>query len=182
MTIRFPGHPPDASASGPTLELPDNNPVQVCAVLENIRSLWNVGSMFRSADATGLQALHLCGYTPHPPRDEIDKTALGAVEHVLWQYWTRALDACQWLRARGYQLVALEHTQHSVDVETIELRAPVAFVVGNEVSGVSQPVLSACDATMDIPMYGHKESLNVAVAFGVAAYSLRRRLTSSPSR
>jgi 23S rRNA (guanosine2251-2'-O)-methyltransferase len=148
----------------------------VCAILENIRSLWNVGSMFRSADAARLQGLHLCGYTPHPPREEIDKTALGAVDHVPWQYWTTAADACDWLRARGYRLLALEHTDRSVDIDAVPLGPRVAFVVGNEVMGVSDTVLARCDAAMDIPMYGHKESLNVAVAFGVAAYTLRRRL------
>jgi tRNA G18 (ribose-2'-O)-methylase SpoU len=148
----------------------------VVAVLENIRSLWNVGSMFRSADAMRLDRLLLCGYTGHPPRPEIDKTALGASAYVPWEYWSSAVEACAWLRDRGTQILALEHTTTSVDLETIELRPPLAFVVGNEVMGVSDEVLALCQGAIEIPMAGRKESLNVAVAFGVAAYALRRRL------
>ena len=148
----------------------------VAAVLENIRSLWNVGSMFRTADATRLDSLHLCGYTPHPPRPEIDKTALGATEFVPWRYWTKAPDACHWLRAHGFRVLALELTTRSAPLDTIPIDRPLAFVVGNEVTGISDETLSHCDGAIDLPMAGRKESLNVAVAFGVCAYGLRQRV------
>jgi 23S rRNA (guanosine2251-2'-O)-methyltransferase len=145
-------------------------------VLENIRSLGNVGSMFRSADATRIERLLLCGFTGHPPRREIEKTALGAQDSVPWEYWTRAAQACQHLRATGYLVLALEHTTRSIPLEQVELPGPTAFVVGNELAGVSDEVLAVCDAAVEIPMAGVKESLNVAVAFGVAAYALRAKL------
>jgi tRNA G18 (ribose-2'-O)-methylase SpoU len=146
------------------------------AVLENIRSLWNVGSVFRTADAVRLEQLHLCGYTGHPPRPEIAKTALGATETVPWSYWSRSADALEYLREHGYQILALELTTHSRPLAEIELRAPLALVVGNEVSGVSDEALALCDAAMEIPMDGAKESLNVSVAFGVAAFALAVRV------
>jgi len=148
----------------------------IVAVLENIRSLGNVGSIFRSSDAVRLGELVLCGFTGHPPREEIDKTALGTTESVPWSYWTRSTEALRWLRESGYQILALEHTTRSRRLEEIELTAPVAFVVGNEVEGVSEEALALCDAAVEIPMDGMKESLNVAVAFGVMAYGLAARL------
>ena len=148
-------------------------------ILENIRSLWNVGSMFRTADALRLEALMLCGYTAHPPRAEIHKTALGACDTVPWQYWSRAADAIAWLRNSGYRIVAFEHTTHSLPIVSAELSAPLAFVVGNEVTGVSDAVLELVDAAVEIPMLGTKESLNVAVAFGVGAFALRERVAGA---
>lgn len=156
----------------------------IVGVLENVRSLWNVGSIFRSADGAGLDHLVLCGFTAHPPRKEISKTALGAEEHVRWEYWSKAAQACEALRREGYQVLALETGPASVALDEIELCAPVAFVVGHEIEGVSEAARMACDATARLPMFGRKESLNVAVAFGVAAYTLRRRLapvTSPPA-
>jgi tRNA G18 (ribose-2'-O)-methylase SpoU len=160
-------------------QLPRLPRLPVVAVLENVRSLWNVGSMFRTADAARLDRLFLCGFTGHPPRPEIDKTALGACAVVPWEYWTSATEACAWLRERGYQLMALERTTHSVDLETAALQPPLGFVVGNEVTGVSDEVLDLCHGALEIPMAGRKESLNVAVAFGVAAFTLRRRLANA---
>lgn len=151
----------------------------IVGVLENIRSLWNVGSMFRSADGAGLQRLVLCGFTGHPPRKEIAKTALGAEEHVPWEYWSKAAEACESLRRDGYLVLALETGPASVPLETIPLRTPVAFVVGHELSGVSEAARLACEATVHLPMHGTKQSLNVAVAFGIAAYTLRRRLAEN---
>lgn len=148
----------------------------IVGVLENVRSLWNVGSMFRSADGAGLQRLVLCGFTAHPPRKEISKTALGAEEHVAWEYWSQAAEACESLRDQGFQVLALETGPTSVPLERIAIRSPVAFVVGHELTGVSEAARLACDATVHLPMYGSKQSLNVAVAFGIAAYTLRRRL------
>ena len=157
-------------------ELEDMPRRPLVAVLENIRSLWNVGSVFRSADAIRLEQIYLCGYTGHPPRPEIEKTALGATESVPWSYWSQSRDALLWLRDSGYQILALELTTASLPMAELELRAPLALVVGNEVTGVSVEALALCDAAVEIPMDGLKESLNVSVAFGVAAYGLAARL------
>lgn len=153
------------------------------AVLENVRSLWNVGSILRSADGAGLERVLLCGYTGHPPRKEISKTALGAEEHVAWEYWSSAAEACESLGEEGYQVIALETGSSSVDLDSIALSECTAFVVGNEVEGIRPETLAKCHTRGRLPMRGHKDSLNVAVAFGVAAYTLRRRslqATSSP--
>lgn len=144
-------------------------------VLENIRSLWNVGSIFRSADGAALERLLLCGYTAHPPRREISKTALGAEEFVPWEYWSSAADACRSLSADGYEIVALETGPQSLDLTELPWSARTAFVVGNEVEGIHPDTLAVCDRRGRLPMLGHKDSLNVAVAFGIAAYSMRRR-------
>ena len=157
-------------------ELEDLPRRPLVAVLENIRSLWNVGSVFRSADAVRLEQIHLCGFTGHPPRPEIEKTALGATETVPWSYWSRSTDALGYLRESGYQILALELTTRSRPLDEIDLRSPVALVVGNELGGVSDEALALCDAAMEIPMDGVKESLNVSVAFGVAAFALAARM------
>lgn len=150
----------------------------IAAVLENIRSMGNVGSMFRSADGAGVDRLLISGFTAHPPRAEISKTALGAEEHVGWEYWSRAADAVAALRQQGYRVIGLEKTEESAELEMLlrmrPLDGPVAFVVGHEVNGVSPDVLAACDEVGHLPMRGQKDSLNVAVAFGLAAYALRR--------
>ena len=151
----------------------------IVAVLENIRSMGNVGSMFRSADGAGLDRLVITGFTAHPPRAEITKTALGAEEHVAWEYWSRAADALDALRQQGFRIIGLDLTESSVEIEELldrrPLTGPVAFVVGHEITGLSDSVLECCDEVAHIQMRGHKVSLNVAVAFGLAAYTLRRR-------
>jgi tRNA G18 (ribose-2'-O)-methylase SpoU len=144
----------------------------VCALLENIRSLYNVGAMFRTADGALLQKLYLCGYTGYPPRREIDKTSLGSVESVPWEYDPDPCSAARRLKAEGYHLCALEHTDASVPFDAAVSSFPLCFVVGNEVEGVSGELLSMCDSAVEIPMHGVKQSLNVAVAFGIIAYHL----------
>ena len=153
----------------------------VVGVVENVRSLWNVGSIFRSADGAGVHRLVLCGFTAHPPRDEISKTALGAETVVPWEFWSKGAEACESLREEGFQVLALETGPASVPLDDFALRAPVAFVVGHEVEGVSEATRMACDAAVHLPMYGAKQSLNVAVAFALAAYDLRRRLGIGPT-
>jgi 23S rRNA (guanosine2251-2'-O)-methyltransferase len=148
----------------------------VVGVLENIRSLYNVGSCFRTADAMLLERLVLTGYTPAPPRPEIYKTALGATETVPWEHERDSVAAVQRLRASGIAVYALEITEGSVPIDrALELRFPAALVVGNEIAGVSQEVLDCCDGALEIPMYGVKHSLNVAVAFGIGVWELVRR-------
>jgi len=147
-----------------------------CAVLEDIRSLWNVGSMFRTADAMGMGRLFLTGITGSPPRKEIAKTSLGAEDHVGWSYCGHALDILPKLKAQGLIVLGLERCKSSKPLSDIarsfEPSKRFVLVVGNEVTGISPETLAACDAIADLPMCGIKESLNVAVAFGVAAYAL----------
>jgi len=150
-----------------------------CALLEDIRSLWNVGSIFRSADGAGFPQLYLCGITGCPPHKSIAKTSLGAEDHVAWQHLTGVLDILPTLRSRGVQIVALEKTESSVPLEetlgTGSIHAPLCLLVGNEVAGLSAEALSMADRVCHLPMRGIKTSLNVAVAFGIAAYAIRER-------
>ncbi len=139
------------------------------AILDNVRSLYNVGSIFRTADAYWLTELLLTGYTPRPPRREIEKTALGATKTVPWRYVQDPLDAIQLIRADGWEIWAVEQTTHSAPLPVkVEPGKRIALVFGNEVGGVDQRVLTACDQAVEIPMHGTKHSLNVAVAFGIA--------------
>ncbi len=144
----------------------------VTFLLENIRSLYNVGSIFRTADGALLEKLYLCGYTGFPPRREIDKTALGSTQSVPWGYHADAREAANGLRGEGYQLIALEHTNRSVDYTKAAYRFPLCLIMGNEVEGVTEEMVALCDMAVEIPMYGIKQSLNVAVAGGVMAYYL----------
>ena len=146
-------------------------------VCENIRSLYNVGAIFRTADAAGVTRLFLCGYTPQPPRGEISKVALGAEENVLWEHHVQSWRLIERLRARGVQIVALEN--HVSDKTTLDYREfrpdyPLVLLVGNEVTGLSAGLLRRADSIIELPMYGQKESLNVAVACGIALYELNR--------
>ncbi len=147
----------------------------VYGLLDNIRSAWNVGSMFRTADAAGLAGLYLCGMTATPPRPDVEKTALGASSTVPWDYWRDPIEALDTIRARGIQVVALETSPDAAPFDRFAYRFPVCFVVGHEVTGVRGDVQAACDATVAIPMHGDKHSLNVAVSFGIMAYAARRR-------
>jgi len=155
--------------------LPQRKPLYLVAV--NIRSLYNVGALFRNGDAFGVTRLYLCGYTGTPPRHEIAKTALGAERTVPWEHHRRTLPLLRKLRAEGIRIVALERTRGSTPLPDYRPKFPVALVVGNEVTGVSPAVQRFADDVVGIPMFGQKESLNVAVAAGVAlyAFNLRRR-------
>ena len=146
----------------------------VTIICENIRSLNNVGSIFRTADGIRVAKLILCGYTGCPPRKEIDKVALGAVESVPWEYRASAIEAVADLRAADVQVVALEHTDSSESYHAFPWRFPVAIVIGNECEGISPEVVAACDAAVEIPMYGIKQSLNVSTAVGVVGYEVMR--------
>lgn len=146
------------------------------AVLEDIRSLWNVGSIFRSADGAGFGRLYLCGITGTPPHKSIAKTSLGAEDFVPWEHHSHVLDFVPTLAQEGIQIVALERTETSVDLaEALSqklLRPPLCLIVGNEVAGVSAEALALASMTCHLPMHGVKSSLNVAVAFGIGAYQI----------
>lgn len=155
-------------------------PGQFVAVLEEIRSLWNIGSMFRTADAAGFSHLFLIGISGCPPRKEIAKTSLGAEDHVKWNYEGNTIAVLSSLKTMGYQIVALEKTENSKSLSDCLqlgiLRSPLCLVLGSEVKGVYAETLDASDIVVDLPMRGFKESLNVAVAFGIAAYAISEKL------
>jgi tRNA G18 (ribose-2'-O)-methylase SpoU len=146
----------------------------VAALVDNVRSLWNVGSIFRSADACGLRQLVLCGITGCPPRPEIAKTALGAEEAVAWRYRADPRAALAELAAEGYTPVVIETTPAARPIEDLDWPDRPCLVIGNEVAGVCPSILGACPRHAFIPMLGVKGSLNVAVAFGIAAYHVAR--------
>jgi tRNA(Leu) C34 or U34 (ribose-2'-O)-methylase TrmL len=151
----------------------DSLPVRV--LLDNIRSQYNVGSFFRTADAAGIERLYLCGITSHPPAKTISKTALGSEDRVAWEHSWRPLDILDAVRRDGYEVAAVETSANSVDLFDWEPRFPVCVVFGNEVDGVSPEVLDACGPRVRIPMLGAKQSLNVATAGGVVVYELLRK-------
>lgn len=142
-------------------------------VLNNIRSLYNVGSIFRTADGAGIEKIWMCGITGIPPDSQISKTALGAEKEVPWEYAPDAKACVQKLRAEGYKIVLLEQTAESIPYETFQPQGKVCLVLGNEIGGVSESLLPYTDQALEIEMAGLKNSLNVAVAFGVVAYHIR---------
>ena len=153
-------------------------PSGLVVVLDNIRSAHNVGSAFRTADAFGIDRILLCGISAVPPSAEIHKSALGAEDAVPWTHFDDTLEALAALRADGYTLVAVEQTVHSVKLGAFR-RDParkIALVFGNEVSGVQQEAVDACDLSLEIPQYGTKHSLNVSVSVGVVLWELVRSL------
>ena len=147
-------------------------------MLNNIRSLHNVGTIFRTADGAGVEKIWLCGITGYPPQGGIAKTALGAQDHVPWEYREDVLGLLKELKEEGYQIVLLEQMQGAVSVMMhLSRRSPVCLVVGNEVERYqSETLQTLSDAAIEIEMDGIKNSLNVAVAFGIAVYQLRGQL------
>ncbi|GAA4366914.1 RNA methyltransferase [Hymenobacter saemangeumensis] len=150
----------------------------VVLVLDNVRSLHNVGAVFRTADAFGLEKVWLCGITGRPPQREITKTALGSEESVAWEHAAETTSAIATLQQAGYQVVAVEQTTGSVPLPQFRPAAgrPVALVMGNEVFGVDDAVLAMCDAAVEIPQLGTKHSLNVSVAAGVVLWDVLSKL------
>ena len=142
----------------------------------NIRSLWNVGSFFRTADAFNVEKIILSGYTGHPPRKEISKTAIGAEECVPWEKTEDPVNTIRKLRADDWRIVALELTPEARELSSYAPTEKVCLVVGHELTGVPEEILTLCDDVLMIPMHGTKESLNVAVAAGIALHHLREAL------
>ena len=147
-----------------------------CVVLNNIRSLHNVGSIFRTADGAGVGKIYLCGITGYPPNNQITKTALGAEQRVPWEYAQDAVQIISQLKEKKYQIVLLEQTKNSILYEDFIPKKPVCLVVGNEVEGIADGILPYCDQAVEIEMAGLKNSLNVSVAFGIIAYYFREVL------
>jgi len=145
-------------------------------ICENIRSLYNVGSIFRTSDALRVKKIFLTGFTGYPPRKEISKVALGAEESVPWESETDTKKVIEKLKQEGVMIIALEHTKTIKFFQEYEFRFPVAIVLGHEYEGIKQDTLSLCDDSVEIDMYGIKQSLNVATAVGVIGYELLRQL------
>jgi tRNA G18 (ribose-2'-O)-methylase SpoU len=155
---------------------------QVDALLDNIRSSWNVGSIFRSADGAGIHKIYLCGISPTPEDPKVRKTALGAEENIPWEHSKNGVETAIILKSRGCKLWVLESIAKAVPLFQIELPAnnsPVVLIFGNEVSGVDPDIIDLCDQVISIPMVGKKSSYNVATAFGIAASFLLYRQSFS---
>lgn len=148
----------------------------ISLILHNIRSLYNVGSLFRTSDSANVNELILCGFTPRPPRKEIEKTALGAVDSVKWKYFEDIKDAIKEQKAKGVKVIALELTDKKRDYTSLEKNDyPLCLVLGNELVGIDDDILELCDDAVEIPMFGVKHSLNVSVSAGIAVYEAVRK-------
>ena len=151
---------------------------QKIVVLDNVRSIHNVGSIFRTADALGVNTIYLCGVTPTPvdrfgrPRNDLAKVALGAEKNILWKYAKSTLAVVKKLKKAGFRIIALEQDMRSVDFKKVKASSKTALVLGTEVTGLDRKILALADAIAEIPMAGKKESLNVSVAFGIAGYAI----------
>lgn len=153
----------------------EKNPIVV--VLDNIRSVYNVGSVFRTGDAFLIEGICVCGYSPTPEHRQMDKTALGATDSVDWVQYPSAVDAVNELKNNGYTVFAVEQAEGSISLEKFEITSDkIAVVFGNEVVGVQEEVLKACDGCIEIPQFGMKHSLNIATAAGVVLWELVRTM------
>ena len=147
----------------------------VYVVLNSIRSNYNVGSIFRTSDGAMIEKLYLCGYTPHPPKKEILKTALGSTDSVEWEYVENPKDVILKLKSEGVKICSLELTSKSKMYYEVEPQDfPLCLIIGNEITGVAQELIDLCDFSIEIPQYGIKQSLNVAVAYGISIFELRK--------
>lgn len=145
-------------------------------ILPDIRSCHNVGAMFRTADACGVDFLYLTGYTAQPPKPQIDKVSLGAEKWMPWKHVVDLKRLIKRLKKQGVKIVALEKSAASREIGVVKFEFPLALIVGNEVDGVTPDILALCDEVVHIPMYGRKESLNVSVAAGIGMYVIGESL------
>lgn len=157
-------------------EFRESQKIPIVVILDNIRSMHNVGSVFRSADAFLISGLYLCGYTPQPPHRDIHKTALGATETVSWKYYHEARVAIDDLRSHGYAIFAVEQVENSIPLNRFNSNdhEKLAVIFGNEVNGVGEDLLKLCDGSVEIPQFGMKHSLNVSVAAGIVLWEMVR--------
>lgn len=168
----------EISAQRTTLEgIPVRPRFPISVIVDNVRSLYNVGSIFRTSDGALVEKLYLTGFTPHPPRKEIDKTALGATKTVPWEYHKDPLDVIAMMKKRKIKICILELTTRSEPYYALQRSDfPLCVVVGNEITGISTEIIDQADAAIEIPMFGNKQSLNVAVAFGIVVFDFLRIL------
>lgn len=157
----------------------ESNKTPLIIVLDNVRSLNNIGSVFRSADAYRVEKIYLCGITAQPPHKDIRKTALGATETVAWEYREHTIDVIKELNEQGVTTCAIEQAEDSVTLRGFKPSTKkVAVVMGNEVKGVQQEVVDACDTVIELEQYGTKHSLNISVCTGIVIYDLFYKLNS----
>lgn len=157
--------------------------VPIVVVLDNVRSMNNIGSVFRTADAFLIEAIFLCGITAVPPHKDIHKTALGATDSVKWNYYNETSDAIDYLKSKDYQILGVEQTENSTMLQnfTTNIRAKYAVVFGHEVRGVQQSIIDQCDGTIEIPQFGTKHSLNISVCAGIVLWELFQQLKHKKS-
>jgi tRNA G18 (ribose-2'-O)-methylase SpoU len=176
-------HDEIASQRTPMEEVSTKSRSPIYALVDNVRSLYNVGSIFRSSDGIMIQKLFLTGFTPHPPRKEIEKTALGATKTVPWEYYKDPLEAIEILRREKIKICVLELTTSSAPYYNLTPdQFPLCLIVGNEITGVTDSLIREADLAVEIPMYGYKQSLNVAVAYGIVLYDFLRILRGEDRR
>lgn len=149
------------------------------AILDNVRSAYNVGSVFRTADSACIEKLYLCGYTPSPPNEKVDKTALGSIDYVPWEHHPDTLQLVGHLKSEGITTVAFETTSKSENFFDFNFPKGCAVIFGNEKNGVGEEVLSAVDAILEVPAWGIKNSMNVANVFGIVIYEVIRQYVKS---
>jgi tRNA G18 (ribose-2'-O)-methylase SpoU len=153
--------------------------IPLIVVLDNVRSLHNVGSVFRTADAFLIEAVYLCGITAVPPHAEIHKTALGAENTVDWKYFEKTSDAINELKQKGYHIAAIEQAENSIMLHELQIEnKKQAVILGNEVKGVDQKVMNLCDSCIEIPQLGTKHSLNVSVTSGIILWEDFKKLST----
>jgi len=151
--------------------------IPIVILLDNVRSMNNIGSVFRTADAFLLQAIYLCGVTATPPHREIQKTALGATDTVSWKHFATTVEAIQELKKHGFTIYGVEQVESSIMLDKVKPTNPkIALVFGNEINGVSQEALDICDACIEIPQYGTKHSINLAVSVGIVIWEIAGKL------
>ncbi len=155
---------------GSVADLKNKPREEVYLVLDNIRSMYNVGAIFRTADAAGTKKIFLCGITATPPRKEIEKTALKTIDFMPWEYHESTKELILKLKKKKINIVALEQTTNSQKYHTFSYQKPIAIIIGHETEGISNEVLALCDASIEIPMHGIANSLNVATAAGIALF------------
>jgi len=166
----------DLKANRPTLEEVKFIPkVPISILVEDVRSVHNVGSIFRTADSFGATKIYLTGITAFPPRDDLHKTALGAEESVDWEYAKDSIEVAKRIKSEGTSLALIEQTKNSQNIFNSDISFPICFIVGNEVDGVSEELVKLSDIQLEIPMNGIKQSLNVSVATGIIGYELLRK-------
>lgn len=164
---------PDSSLS----QSPIEKDIRIHLVIDNVRSAFNVGSFFRTADGAGYTKLHICGISAYPPNPKIEKTALTASNSVPWTYYAKTEEALEYLRAQNIPIYAVELAENSIDYRTLTYPNPVALVLGHEKRGVSSEIQQKCDKIVHIPMRGKKRTLNVATVAGIILYEVNRSLT-----
>ena len=159
-------------------EFRESEKLPLTVVLDNVRSLNNIGSVFRTSDAFRVEHIALCGITATPPHREIHKTALGAEDSVAWSYHEDTVDCVRRLKERGYRVYAVElaHDSLMLDKDRVEIDKPIALVFGNEIEGVQEEVMALCDGFLEIPQYGSKHSLNVSCAAAIAIWEISKQM------